>query len=60
MKPLGIGHDYAHCFGGECPMKEKCIRYLLYLEAKEMGLIYVPYIDPWRDGDNCNYYWEKK
>ena len=51
MKPLGIGHDYAHC---------KCVRYLLHLEAVEQGLTYVTYVVPNRRGEVCEYYWKCK
>lgn len=71
MKPLGIGHDYAHCFGNYgCKVKEKCVRYLLHLEVKEnaaredapngAGFSLHTYIAPNRRGEVCEYYWEYK
>lgn len=62
MKRLGIGHDWAHCNGsyGCCSMKERCVRYLLHLEAVEMKLTRVTYIAPNRRGNVCEYYWEDK
>ena len=61
MKPLGIGHDYAHCNGlWGCSMRDKCVRYLLHLEAVEMKLPMVTYIAPNRRGGVCEYYWEKE
>ena len=61
MPRLNIGHDYAHCNGTYgCKMKDKCIRYLLHLDAKEMGLGIVTYIAPNRRGGVCEYYWENK
>lgn len=62
MKALGIGHDYAHCNGKQlgCKCTDKCVRYLLHLEAVEQGLTYVTYVVPNRRGGVCEYYWEYK
>lgn len=29
-----ISHDYCHCANEECPKKDTCQRYILYLEDK--------------------------
>lgn len=58
MKPLGISHDYAHCNGDGCEIKEKCIRYLLHKEAFERNLGMQTYVLPPETGENCKYFWK--
>ena len=58
MKRLGIGHDWAHCNGNDCSVKENCIRYLLHLEAKDGGFTYLTYVRTEQKGDECKYFWE--
>jgi hypothetical protein len=41
-------------------MRDRCVRYLLHLEAVEMKLRMVTYIAPNRRGGVCEYYWEKE
>lgn len=55
-----MNHDYAHCGGNACSIREKCKRYLLHLEAVEKGMVYVPYMIPDRKGIECNFYWEEE
>lgn len=58
---IPYGHDYAHCNGTYvCSMRERCVRYLLHLDAVKRGLTYVTYIAPNRRGGVCEYYWEYK
>ena len=65
MKSLGIGHDWAHCNGNDCSVKERCVRYLLHLEAVEQGERYVTYVIPKivktrEGGEECGFYWKNK
>ena len=67
MKPLGIGHDYAHCMGYGCiGTREKCIRYLLHCEAREdaikkgLEVSLNTYVTPPERGENCPMFWEYK
>ena len=60
MKPLGIGHDYAHCGGTYCSKRDKCMRYLLHKEAVELKLTFVTYLKPNHWNGKCSYYWEKE
>ena len=56
-----MNHDNAHCNGlWGCSMRDKCVRYLLHLEAVEMKLPMMTYIAPERRGGVCEYYWEKE
>lgn len=53
-----MNHDYAHCNGNGCSMREKCKRYLLHLDATERKIIHVVYMDTDQKGDECKFYWE--
>lgn len=36
-----MNHDYAHCNGDGCSLRDKCVRYLLHLDAIERKIIHV-------------------
>lgn len=61
MKPLGISHDNAHCNGTYgCKMRDRCVRYLLHLEAKELMMEYVTYMQPRISNLGCLDFWIKE
>ena len=55
-----LGHDYAHCDGLGCNVKENCIRYLLHKDAVKMGYNYLTYVIPDVKDGRCNAYWENE
>lgn len=56
-----MNHDNAHCNGTwGCSIRDRCVRYLLHLEAVEKGMTYVTYIAPNRRGNVCEFYWEEQ
>lgn len=52
------GHDYCHCTGKGCPIKELCFRYALHLEEVDFPTSY--FINPPYDDGKCEEYIENK
>lgn len=46
-----MNHDIAHCTGYHCPTKKECLRYLAHLEAMDLNLANIAYMDPREDCD---------
>jgi len=45
--------DIAKCEGGNCPLKNKCYRYISADSMRQSYFIEPPYID-----DQCDYFWD--
>ena len=55
---LGISHDYAHCEGKDCKLRDTCVRYLLHDEAVKENMTCITYLKPHYKGDRCMDYFK--
>lgn len=46
MKTQKYRNDFSRCIGDQCIHKHKCTRYFAHLEANELKLERVVYVDP--------------
>ena len=56
-----MNHDITHCKNENCKDKDKCYRYLAYLEIKEKNIegcfsMFMPK-EPPKDKKGCDYFW---